>query len=471
MNTPTQAIDFLEEQSQTDPAFFVESVLGDVAWEKQLEILWAVANYSEVAVKSCHSVGKSWIGSRVVVWFLSSYFNSVAWTTAPTGRQVYNILWREIRNAIKNAKMFLGGELLKTRWELGEKWFGFGFATDQPEAFQGLHAESGYILGVVDEASGVEDRILEAAEATMTSQFAKLLTLGNPNSNRGYFAKQFKRKGVYKITISCFDTPNFKANNIKNTEDLRNCDVTKCKIVAPHLITPKFAKDILERYGEGSSNYRVRCLAEFPLQEADTLISLNAVEKARNREVDVMPTDEEVISCDPARFGDDRTAIIARKGLKVFKKILVTKFATTEVSGLLIQMKKENPKALIKIETNGLGAGIYDEVKEWAKLHNCADDIIEVNVSSNPISDDYVNLRTEMYFNLRDWLEVGSLPDDEDFLELAEIKYKFNSKGKMGLEDKDDIKKRIGKSPDVGDALAISFAEKHKAKVPKVRLV
>ena len=471
--TPTTLIEKVETELAENPEFFVEDLLGDIPWEKQREILRALVVGREIAVKSCHAVGKSWIGARVVAWFLTSFVNSVVWTTAPTGRQVRNILWREIRAAIKNSDTHLGGEVLKERWELGEKWFGFGFATDQPEAFQGLHSESGYILGVVDEASGVDDKILEAAESTLTSEFAKLLTLGNPNVNSGYFAKQFKRKGVIKITISCFDTPNFIANNIRTVEDLRNCDVDKMVVVASHLITVRFAKNILEKYGPESNNFRVRCLAEFPLQGADTLISLGLLEKARHREVLLDPSADIVIACDPARFGDDRTAIIVRQGKKVLRKLIITHYRTTAVSGQIIALKKEFPKARIKIEVNGLGAGIVDEVHEWAVTNNCAKDVIEINVNYKAINEkEYANLRTEMYFNLRDWLADAEIPDDEDFLEVAEIKYHYTSKGQNQLESKDDIKKRIGKSPDVGDAMAISLAEVRNDKpIPRARLI
>lgn len=458
----------LYEKIQLDPEFFVTDIIGAVPWEKQREILRALRDGDEVAVKSCHNVGKSWVGAKAVAWFLSAYPYSTVWTTAPTGRQVYNILWREIRSTVNNSKVKLGGEILKTMWEIKDKWFAYGFATDKGESFQGVHSESSFILGVVDEASGVDDSIFQAAESTLSSAGAKLLMLGNPNKRTGYFAESFKRKGVTKITISCFDTPNFKANNIKTVEDLKNFDITLTKIVAPHLITPQWAQKILQKYGETSSNFLIRVLGEFPEKDSDTLVSIDKIEKAFYREVEISEHDEEVISCDPARFGNDRTVIIFRKGLKVLEKEVINKEDTMAIAGRLKALKRRYSKAKIKIDTIGLGAGIYDKLKE----ESFKADVISVNVAEKAIDDEeFENLRMEIWWNMSEWLEVGSLPKDDDFLEIAEVKYRYTSRGKKALESKDDIKSRIGKSPDVGDALAISFAAKQKVIQPNIRII
>ena len=119
----------------------------------------------------------------------------------------------------------------------------------------------------------------------------------------------------------------------------------------------------------------------------------------------------------------------------------------------------------------GRVSSISVAVIEWAQANGCHKDVIEVNVSESAISDEYANLRTEIWFNARDFLAEGSIPDDEDFMEMAEPKYYYTSKGKTALESKDDIKKRLKKSPDCGDALAISFAEKHKTKQVRVRTI
>lgn len=467
---------------EENPLHKAETILKASYWAKQREIHEAIKKHSIVSVRSCHAIGKSYVGGKIAVDFLTDFPDNLVWTTAPTARQVYNILWREIRSTVNGATINLGGELLKQRYELGDNWYAFGFATDTPEAFQGLHAKSGKILGIVDEASGVDDAIFEGAESTLTSQGARLLMLGNANKKTGYFARSFTLPNVYKIKITCFDTPNFIANNIHTVEDLKNADVENCIIVAPYLITPKFAKHILDTYGETSNNFLVRCLAEFPAQDVNTLIGLDLIEKAFYRDIppdEIFEDEEIVISCDPARYGDDRTGILVRQGLRVTDKITIRKHATTAISGRLINMRRtikskvpEGTKVKIKIDTIGLGAGVYDEVLEKAKSQGWEEEVYSVNVAESAINEEeYANHRTEIWFLMRDWLKVGSLPKDDDFLEGAEVKYKFDSKGRNVLESKDDIKKRIKKSPDIMDALAISFSEKDKTKEPNIRFL
>jgi phage terminase large subunit len=462
-----------------DHEAFIKHGLGSDLWEKQLEIVRAVQKYDDVAVRSCHAIGKSFTSARIALAFLYAWPESIVWTTAPTARQVYNILWREIRGAHEASITPLGGTLLKTRLELLPQWYAFGFATDVGEQFQGLHAKSGRILGIADEASGIAQSIMEASEGTLTSQHAKRLMLGNPNKRTGYFADSFKNPKVHKIKISAYDTPNFKANGIKNASDLLKFDQEKgienAVIVAPHLITPKFALSILLRYGRTSTNFLVRVEAEFPTADADTLISLDLIEAAMVREVEVHETDQEIIGCDPARFGDDRTAIIVRIGKKVVEKIVVTKHDNGEVAGRLIALKRKYKGAKIIVESNGLGGGVIDflthhvkDTKEFPKS-----DIVEVNVSEKAIEDEkYQNVRAELWDTMADWLKEGSIPEnDEDFREGADVKYKFTSKGKIQIEDKDDIKKRIGKSPDVLDALAVTFSAKYKKASVRVRVI
>jgi hypothetical protein len=165
--------------------------------------------------------------------------DAIVITIAPTGHQVRNILWREIRRAHHQNSALVGGTLLRTSLELGDKHFAQGLSTDTPERFQGFH--EGHILFVVDEASGVREGIFEAIEGSMTSADAKVLLIGNPTSLRGTFYEAFhKRRGLWKtIHISAFDTPNLVQN----------------EVVFPSLVTPKWVTDAEENWGTESYLY------------------------------------------------------------------------------------------------------------------------------------------------------------------------------------------------------------------------
>ncbi|MCH7972252.1 MAG: hypothetical protein IH960_14615, partial [Chloroflexi bacterium] len=147
--------------------------------------------------------------------------SALAITTAPTQRQVTNLLWREIRSIyFKNTALFPPStKLTRTSLELSPNHYAMGLSTDSPERFQGFHEEN--ILFVVDEASGVHEDVFEAIEGSMTSRRARLLLIGNPTSVSGTFYKAFhqNRTQYEKIHISAFDTPNLRTR-ITNPDSL-----------------------------------------------------------------------------------------------------------------------------------------------------------------------------------------------------------------------------------------------------------
>jgi len=136
-----------------DPALFCRNILDASLWPCQIEIITAVQRYAEVYVPSYHGSGKSYTAAHVALHFLYTYPHSIVIITAPTGRQVRKVLWQEIRRAYSKAKIPLGGEILQTELGLSDKWYAFGFSTDEPTNFSGLHAE--HVLVIIDEATGV----------------------------------------------------------------------------------------------------------------------------------------------------------------------------------------------------------------------------------------------------------------------------------------------------------------------------
>lgn len=425
---------------QKKPLLFNEQILGGELWEKEREILESVRDNKETAVRSCHASGKTYTAARVVLWWLCSHIDSIVITTAPTFRQVKEILWREIRGAIANAKQPIidAKHVLDVQIKVDEQWFALGLSTDKPDQFQGFH--SPHLLVVVDEASGVVPEIYEAIDGLA---YSRLLMIGNPLSNEGRFAASFKKKNVSKIHISAFDTPNIKAEG-----DL---------IVIPGLITKEDIERISVYYGKDSDVYRVRILGEFPLQDSDALISVDSVARAMEREVEEQLRFEKMMGVDVARFGDDRTAIVIRLMNKVLEKHVFSSLDTMEIAGRVMNIAKEaevKPQN-INIDEGAMGPGVIDRLNEqgWP--------VSGVNFGSKADDpDNYLNLRAELYaVKVKEWLKTGSLPKDDDWYELASVRYKFNSSGKLQLERKEDMKKRGIDSPDVADAFALTFAE------------
>ena len=445
MELPTkQEILKFQEKIRNNPSFFVESVLGNPLWEKQREILEAIRDNHEVAIRSCHASGKSYVSGRIVHWWLNAHKDSVVITTAPTFRQVKEVLWREIKGSIRGKKIYPEKAVLDTSINISDQWFALGLSTDKPDQFQGFH--SPHLMVLIDEASGIQPEIEEEIDG-LTPE--KIVRIGQPLSNLGRFADAFRMPGVKKIQISALDTPNVKEQ----------------RVVIPGLITQQDIENFKTRYGEDSDVYRVRVLGEFPKQDSDSLISVNDIANAINRVVDVPNQFEKKMGVDVARFGDDRTAIIVRQMEKVTRKEVFAGFDTMQIVGRVLAIAKEERirGENIYVDVIGVGAGVYDRIKEQGWRANA------VNVSESPEDkENYVNLRAELYANkLKEWIKTASLPNDDDFYELANIKYKFNSKGQLQIESKEDMKKRGLESPDVADALMLTFASKGLIEIPK----
>ena len=436
MELPTQQeIISFQEKIRNNPVFFSEEILKSSLWDKEKEILEAVRDNPEVSVRSCHASGKTFTAARIVNWWMCSWNDAVVITTAPTFRQVEQLLWREIRSSVAGKAIYPENSVLNTKIELGEKWFALGLSADKSEQFQGFH--SPHLLVVVDEASGVSEEIYTAVDGLAPT---RILLIGNPTQNTGRFANSFKLPHVKKIQISAFDTPNMRGDGV----------------VLPGLITEADVERFKLNYGEQSDVYRVRVLGEFPLSDVDSLISVDDVYKAIQREVKVQSQFEKKMGVDVARFGDDRTAIIVRQMEKITRKEVFSSLDTMQITGQVLRIaKEEHIKAEnVFVDIIGIGAGVVDRLREqgWK--------VCGVNVAEKPDDQEhYINLRAELYAGkLKNWLKTADILNDDDFYELANIKYKFNSTGKLQIESKDDMKKRGLNSPDVADALMLTFA-------------
>ncbi len=446
---------------------FIENILGCNLWPKQLEIAKSVKDNSKTAARSCHGSGKTYAAARIALWFLFSYPKSVVITTAPTFRQVEQLMWREIRAAHKFAKIKLGGEMLKIRYELDEDWFALGISSDTPEGVAGFHAEN--ILVIVDEGSGVGDAIYESIQGMLTSNGARLLTLGNPTIRQGYFADAFTDPNFAKFHISAFDTPNFTMNGILSEDDLTKEKVESAVVHYPGLVTPRWALEMLDKYGRDSDVFLVRVKGEFPKGSLDTLITVDMVARAIGAERELAGSDE-FIGVDVARYGDDWTAFIYRKGnyAKLLEKY--QGIDTMVTAGKVKNYLKDYPDAIAYIDSIGNGGGVVDRLKEQDDVKKR---VFGVNSAARAVDpEQYANLRAEGWDDAREWLKDAVLEVGEDWYELAKPKYKIKSNGKMLIESKDDMKKRRVQSPNVADALVLTLMRPtEETPEPRIRIL
>lgn len=451
---------------QKKPVKFVQNAFKELLWSKQAEILESIRDNKYTTVKSCYDSGKSFTCARAVLWFLTAFPHSKIISTAPTFRQVRDILWSEINTAYNKSVVQLGGKILDTSLKIDSDWFATGISTKDDTNFQGYHAV--YILVVIDEASGVDENIFNASEGLLASEHARVIYIGNPTNIQGTFNKSFRQPNFNKLTISAFDTPNFTAFGI-TIDDIRN-NTWEAKVnaplPAPYLVTPAWVADKYIRWGEQSPLFQALVLANFPEEGEDTLISLSKIEAARNRVLMVREEDNETIGVDVARFGSDYTEFCHRKGAKVLNWKTLTHMDTHQTSGHLTTFMGFHPDANVRIDSIGIGAGVVDNVKTLQPAG--ASQVYDVNVAETPNNTEmFVNKRAEYYWALRERFIDGNIDlsgldqvvYEELSAQLSAIKFKFRG-SQIQIESKEEMKKppRSLPSPDKADALMLAFA-------------
>lgn len=459
-----------------EPFQFCREVLGITPWGKQREILEAISRHRRIAVRSCNGAGKTFTAALAVLWWMYSYDDAIAITTAPTERQVKELLWREIRRMHLPRAEEIGGKMLMTRLEYDPQRYAYGFSTNTVERFQGFHSPN--MLVVVDEASGVDEYVYDAIAGVVTTANGKMVMIGNPNNLAGEFFDAFhKNRHRYKtIHVSAFDLPGVQAAgltaenvHLQEYDDSDNVasedsdlvltqDDHQADKIIPGLSTPQWVIEQFNLRGKESSIYQTRVLGEFPTVANDTLISLKNVESAIHRSVDVEKGAEKVMGVDIARFGEDRTVVIIRQGPEVQHIDAISRSNLMETVGFVIRTAKSHGVRKIILDEIGVGAGVVDRLNEIGGF-----EIIPFNSAKrSPDPERYVNARAHAFDGMRQRLEDGdiSIPNDPELVsELAAITYRFTSRGQLQLESKDAMRARGMKSPDKADAFIIAFSE------------
>lgn len=434
------------DRIRADPVSFCREVLRFEPWSRQRDVLESVRDHTHTAVRSCHGPGKTAIAARAALWFLAAHPGSRVVTTAPTWAQVKDLLWREIRAAFHAAGGFIDGEIFETKLQLADDWFAVGLSTDRPERFQGHHAE--HLLLVVDEASGVDESIFEAATGFLTSPGARLLLIGNPTRTSGEFYEAFHRSRAFynTITISAFDTPAFTGERVPEQ-------------VARRLVSKEWVELHRSKWGEASPLWQVRVLGEFPTAADDIVCPLGEVEAAQGRRCAAdVPI---VVACDVARFGSDETVIVLRRGPKVRIAKAYGGRDTMRTAGEIIRIARQAVagttwRPTLVVDDAGVGGGVVDRLRELGEFN-----VRPFNGGTAARQRrDYPNRRSEAWFAFAEQLAELDLDADEQLAaDLVAPRYTLDSQGRRVVESKDQTKRRLGRSPDRADAVLMAFAE------------
>ena len=356
--------------------------------------------------------------------------------TANTKPQLETKTWREVakwHNLSHNRHWFTHTATRFYHNEFPKTWFAacIPWSAERSEAFQGTHEE--HVLTIFDEASAIDDPIWEVTEGNMTTPGSLWIAFGNPTKNTGRFS-------------SCFKDDKFRWHT--KSVDSRNSKLTNKEEIDRQI----------QYYGEDSDFVRVHVKGMEPRASATQLISDELALEAADRVIHESGFQHEakVMGIDVGEGGLDLSTIIKRQGLAAFD---LQKYSMNEMEFIRV-VKREidqwQPDGVF-IDAIGPGRVVY-----WNLVESNYQNIYPVKGSErakNPA--EFFNLRSEMYWKMADWLKKGgAIPKDRELrADLTAPEFYYDDNDKFKLERKEDVRAKLGRSPDAADALAMTFAD------------
>lgn len=402
------------------------------------------------AIASGHGIGKSALVSWIIEWAITTHEDTRGVVTANTENQLKTKTWAELakwhRLSIFGHWFEYTATALYARDPKHERTWRIDmtpWSERNTEAFAGLHNKGKRVLILFDEASAIPDIIWEVSEGALTDSETEIVwcVFGNPTRNTGRFRECFGR---------------FKHRWAHRQIDSRTCRMTNKQQIA------QWVAD----YGEDSDFVRVRVRGVFPRAGSTQFIGSDIVEAAATREAHAGVYDALVLGVDPARFGDDESVIYIRKGRdgRTHPPLKYRGLDNMQLAARVAEQYEFYRADAIFVDGGGTGSGVVD------RLRQLRIPVIEVQFGASPDRSQpgqeaivYANKAAEMWGVMKEWLgSGGAIPDDNDLKsQLESREYGFvlkDGRDAIQLEKKADMKKRGLSSPDIADALALTFA-------------
>jgi hypothetical protein len=404
-----------------------------------------------LAISSGRGIGKSAWLSMVDMWVMSCWIGATTIVTANTEKQLVSRTMAELgkwhtmsinshwfdksSTALRPQKWF--GDIVSEQLKVDTQYYyvdAQSWSEENPDAFAGAHSQIGMCVQF-DEASGIPDPIWQVTEGFFTdlAPLRLWLAISNPRRNTGRFFECFHKDRVF------WQTRYVDSRTVEGVDG-------------------GVYQRIADKYGEDHDVTRVEVKGEFPRTGSNQFIGRDVVAKAVARELTEDNGAALLMGVDVARFGDDESVIRWRRGrdgrtIPPYKyKGLNTMELANECVGLI---ERYNPDAVF-VDGGGVGGGVVDRLKQLGYR------VIEVQSGEKAYDDEkYLNKRAEMWGEMREWLSLAHLDNDDGLIDdLTGPEYSVTLKGQIKLETKDAMKRRGLSSPDDGDALALTFAEK-----------
>ncbi len=435
--------------------------------------------YQRIAIKSPHSVGKTFMMGRIVDAIMGSYDDTKLVSTAPSHRQVHSLLWKEIADAYgSKPKELQRGRLNEVALWINPKTYAQGFSPQKrvqsesgqgtDSAFQGYHGE--YMTVVIfDEATGIDPQIWIQAEGLLTQGRVLFIAIGNPTSRNCQFFKCFQNRAWKTFSITCFDSPNLIANNIQTIEDIQNeADyveslepeaalerLSSYETPVPYILNTRFVIEKAIEWGCDHPLFMGKVLGEFPDADGDVLVSEDNVRDSQARSHgDVGNETMGFIGLDVARFGVDKSVLTSLVGDDLIDRESMSKNDTNQVTGKTINFIEEHQEAYENVTTwrlavdGGFGHGVIDRLKELQEDEDESNERV-FNILSN-VEILEINFGSSDWIMFHyGWVDEFTRRQKQDDRKVQEDRENYcNFKAKMFDLLARDIKKSLRLLPD-----------------------
>jgi len=429
-----------------------------------------------ISIRSAQGPGKDAVAAITIIWWQSILPKSRMFCTAPDATTLENVLWAEVskwlnrtradgsyytNDIIREGIIVQQKKIFRTQGDKakdGKEYFAEARTAnakaspdEQARTLRGRHLR--HMIVMVDEASEVLDSVMTPIITTMTQEINFALLFWNPIRTKGFaynthFGPHEVRDLFINLHWSALDSPIVTKQSIEVKKSL---------------------------YGENSNEYRISVLGEPPISDDSTLILHEWIYEAKGSYMEPDENQPLYLGVDCAGMGNDKDVLCARQGGKVYDLSIFDNLNTIEIANWAVQKAYELSATDIMVDSIGIGAGVYDQIRvivqgQGVRVH-------PVNVAREARNKKkFMRLRDELWWNLRTQFEssIISIPDDRILMgQLSDIKYEPGLNGRIKVEGKKEMKKRLSGSPDRADALMLTYyldsAIKSRGSLPRQR--
>lgn len=429
-----------------DPIAFVREEFKVEPDEWQKDFLLNYRDQKRSGAKACKGPGKTAVLSWCAWHFLATRPHPKIAATSISGDNLRDGLWTEMSKWQQKSdylsaafewqkERIICREHPETWWMSARRWSQSANPELQANTLAGLHAD--YILFILDEAGGIPDAVMAAAEAALASGIeCKLLICGNPTHLSGPLYRACTRDAsMWKMIEISGDPENPKRSPRINLE---------------------WANEQIRQWGRENPWVMVNVFGQFPPSSINALLGPDDITTSMNRvvTVDSYTSAAKVLGVDVARQGDDSTVLQPRQGIVAFKPKILRIPDTQQIAAHVADaINKWHPDMVNIDATGGWGYGVIDALRSWGYAVN------DVQFSGKPLKAQYFNKRAEIHFELASWvLAGGCLPNLPELREELTVQTYTHKKDKLMMTEKEQLKALLGRSPDLADALALTFA-------------